>query len=98
MWGSGGRWPGVAKGREAGWRYCPHYLGGGIGRRASAHVLAAAGGDGILEIDANPNPLRSALAGGLASVVEGHARLGSQAGLGVEPDLAALARLAAAGC
>ena len=30
----------------AGKRYCPHYLGGGIGLLASAHLLAAAGGDG----------------------------------------------------
>jgi L-alanine-DL-glutamate epimerase-like enolase superfamily enzyme len=98
-WGGiSGCWPVIAKGMEAGLRYCPHYLGGGIGLLASAHVLAAAGGDGILEIDANPNPLRSALAGGLASVKEGRARLGSQPGLGVEPDLAALAHLAAAGC
>lgn len=45
----------------AGLRYCPHYLGGGIGLRASAHLLAAAGGDGALEMDVNPNPLREAL-------------------------------------
>ncbi len=29
---------------------------------ASAHLLAAAGGDGLLEIDCNPNPLREGLA------------------------------------
>ncbi len=46
----------------AGRRYCPHYLGGGIGLLASAHLLAAAGGDGMLEIDCNPNPLREGLA------------------------------------
>ena len=28
-------------------RYCPHYLGGGIGLAASAELLAAAGGDGV---------------------------------------------------
>lgn len=44
----------------AGRRYCPHYLGSGVGLTASAHLLAAVGGDGILEIDANPNPLREA--------------------------------------
>src|SRR5690606_38181124 len=42
---------------QAGRVYCPHYLGGGIGLAASAHVLAAAGGPGMLEIDANDNPL-----------------------------------------
>lgn len=46
----------------AGRRYCPHYLGGGIGLAASAHLLAATGGDGVLEVDANPNPLRDAFA------------------------------------
>ena len=43
-------------------RYCPHYLGGGIGLLASAHLLAAVGGDGLLEVDCNPNPLREGLA------------------------------------
>lgn len=46
--------------RAAGLRYCPHYLGGGIGLAASAELLAAVGGEGVLELDANPNPLREA--------------------------------------
>ena len=46
--------------RKANKRYCPHFLGGGIGLIASAHLLAAAGGDGLLEVDVNPNPLRDA--------------------------------------
>ena len=46
----------------AGRVYCPHFLGGGIGLAASAEVLAAAGGDGLLEVDVNPNPLRTAFA------------------------------------
>ncbi|MBM1221259.1 mandelate racemase/muconate lactonizing enzyme family protein [Ponticoccus sp. SC2-23] len=45
---------------DSGARYCPHFLGGGIGLAASAAVLAAAGGDGLLEVDVNPNPLREA--------------------------------------
>ncbi len=44
--------------RKAGLRYCPHFLGGGIGLQASANLLAAVGGDGLLEVDVNPNPLR----------------------------------------
>ncbi|MDW3225402.1 MAG: mandelate racemase/muconate lactonizing enzyme family protein [Paracoccaceae bacterium] len=44
--------------RAAGLTYCPHFLGGGIGMQASAHLLAAVGGPGLLELDANPNPLR----------------------------------------
>lgn len=77
--------------RAAGRRYCPHYLGGGIGLLASAHLLAAVGGDGILEIDGNPNPLRELLCGPLAAVEGGRAALTGAAGLGVEPDLKALA-------
>lgn len=38
--------------------YCPHFLGGGIGLQASANLLSAVGGNGQLEVDVNPNPLR----------------------------------------
>lgn len=82
--------------RAAGLRYCPHFLGGGIGLLASAHLLAAAGGDGMLEIDANPNPLRSEICGPLATVVDGHATLNDAPGLGIVPDLSLLRGLAAA--
>ncbi|WP_419912605.1 mandelate racemase/muconate lactonizing enzyme family protein [Hoeflea sp.] len=44
----------------AGAVYCPHFLGGGVGLAASAELLAAVGGDGLLEYDVNPNPLREA--------------------------------------
>jgi L-alanine-DL-glutamate epimerase-like enolase superfamily enzyme len=74
----------------AGKRYCPHYLGGGIGLVASAHALAAVGGDGILEVDINPNPLRTNLVGDMLTLVPGMASLGSLPGLGYEPDLATL--------
>jgi D-galactarolactone cycloisomerase len=98
-WGGiSGCWPVIARGQAAGLRYCPHYLGGGIGLLHSAHLLAAAGGSGILEIDANPNPLRTALAPALSRVTEGRCSLGEQPGIGVEPDLSAVAQLAAAGC
>lgn len=80
--------------RASGKRYCPHYLGGGVGLLASAHLLAAAGGDGILEIDANPNPLRSLLCGPLESVSEGRATLTGEPGLGAAPDLELLAPFA----
>jgi L-alanine-DL-glutamate epimerase-like enolase superfamily enzyme len=71
---------------ESGARYCPHYLGGGVGLLASAHLLAAVGGDGILEVDANPNPLRSLTCGPLAIVSDGFARLSDSPGLGCSPD------------
>lgn len=72
---------------RAGKRYCPHYLGGGIGLLASAHLLAAAGGDGLLEVDINENPLREDLARPFPSLSEGKFLLSSAPGLGVEPDL-----------
>lgn len=94
-WGGiSGCWPVIGAARERGLRYCPHYLGGGIGLLASAHVLAAAGGDGLLEIDANPNPLRTLLAGPLRRVHDGACTLGDAPGIGPEPDLAELQRWA----
>lgn len=75
---------------NSGRRYCPHYLGGGIGLVASAHALAAAGGDGMLEVDFNPNPLRSELVGDLLSAKNGKATLGKRAGLGFTPNMRAI--------
>jgi D-galactarolactone cycloisomerase len=94
-WGGiSGCWPVIAKAMASGLRYCPHFLGGGIGLMASAHVLAAAGGDGLLEIDANPNPLRTQLSPQLWQIEEGACRLGDEPGIGVLPDLASLAPFA----
>jgi L-alanine-DL-glutamate epimerase-like enolase superfamily enzyme len=78
--------------RASGARYCPHYLGGGIGLVASAHLLAAIGGDGMLEIDANPNPLRSFIGGPIADIGAGHITLDQEPGLGIIPDLGAIDR------
>lgn len=72
--------------RAAGLTYCPHYLGGGIGLLASAHLLAAAGGEGGLEVDANPNPLRECFLGPLGTIRDGRATLGDAPGLGDLPD------------
>lgn len=92
-WGGiSGCWPVVEWARAAGLRYCPHYLGGGIGLLASAHVLAAHGGEGMLEVDANPNPLRTELAPVFSAPVEGRCRLGDAPGIGRLPDVEALAR------
>jgi D-galactarolactone cycloisomerase len=97
-WGGiSGCWPVIGRALQAGLRYCPHFLGGGVGLLASAHVLAAAGGDGMLEIDANPNPLRSALTPQLASPAQGACHLGETPGIGSTPDLQELANIAARG-
>lgn len=72
----------------AGRRFCPHFLGGGVGLMATAHLLAAAGGDGLLEIDCNPNPLRQGLAQPFPGLVEGRLELSEAPGLGVVPSQA----------
>ncbi|MEE2950456.1 MAG: mandelate racemase/muconate lactonizing enzyme family protein [Pseudomonadota bacterium] len=94
-----GKWGGlsatlpIARAAEkAGVTYCPHWLGGGIGLVASLHLLAAVGGDGLLEVDANPNPLREDMIIGFPAIANGDMAVPSAAGIGVEPDLQALAR------
>lgn len=93
-----GKWGGLAGGlavarraRAAGRRFCPHHLGGAVGLLAAAHLLAAAGGDGLLEVDSNDNPLRTALVGPLPALEEGAFVLPSGPGLGVRPDPATIA-------
>lgn len=76
---------------KSGKTFCPHYLGGGIGLLASAHLLAGVGGDGLLEVDSNENPLRDRFCGSVADVRDGMIALGDDAGLGIEPDLASIA-------
>jgi D-galactarolactone cycloisomerase len=77
----------------AGHSYCPHYLGGAIGLVHSLHLLAAVRGPGLLEVDANPNPLREGLLGDLLTVRDGSVSLPGGEGLGLEPDLKSLASL-----
>ena len=77
---------------EAGKRYCPHYFGGGVSLLASLHLLAAAGGSGLLEFDCHPNAGREAIVGDLLPVRDGTVPVPQGPGLGAEPDLAALAR------
>ncbi len=73
---------------KSGKRYCPHYLGGGIGLAASAHLLAAIGGDGLLEIDSNENSLRDDLF--LIPISKGKLTLPDTPGLGVADNFTAL--------
>ena len=94
-----GKWGGlsatlpIARAAEAaGVTYCPHWLGGGVGLIASLHLLAAVGGDGLLEVDANPNPLREDMILGFPAIADGDMVVPSAPGIGVEPDLHALAR------
>ena len=90
-WGGiSGCWPVIERTQAAGVRFCPHYLGAGIGLLASGHLLAAAGGGGWLEVDANENPLRSTLCGAIGQVADGQVDLGEAPGIGIAPEPAAL--------
>jgi D-galactarolactone cycloisomerase len=75
----------------AGRMFCPHWLGGGVGQVASMHLKSAVGGEGFVEVDANDNPLREALGAPFPVVRNGNVTLGGAPGLGIEPDLTALA-------
>lgn len=77
----------------AGRSYCPHYLGGALGLMHSLHLLAAVRGPGMLEVDANANPLREGLLQDYFAVSNGAVSLPAGPGLGLEPDLKELASL-----
>jgi D-galactarolactone cycloisomerase len=77
---------------QAGLTFAPHYLGGAIGLLASGHLLAAVGGAGRLEIDANPNPLRDTMVPDMPPVIDGQLTLPTRPGLGREPDLLEIGR------
>jgi len=77
----------------AGRSYCPHYLGGAIGLMHSLHLLAAVRGPGMLEVDANANPLREGLLQNAFIVRDGTVSLPAGPGLGLEPDLKPLSNL-----
>ncbi|MEM9027701.1 MAG: mandelate racemase/muconate lactonizing enzyme family protein [Pseudomonadota bacterium] len=79
----------------AGKLYCPHYLGGGVGLMASAHLLSAVGGDGLLEVDVNDNLLRDRLSGPLLPLDGQTAVVPDAPGLGYEPDLKSVADMKA---
>lgn len=65
-------------------RYFPHFLGAGVGIAASAELLAGAGGDGLLEVDVNDNPLRSLFFDGQEPIADGMWTCSSGPGLGVD--------------
>lgn len=88
-----GKWGGVSevlplaqRAVAAGLMYCPHTFGTHISAAHSAHVLAAVGGDGMLELDVTGNPLRFASEPAV-SLADGIGLLGSGSGIGVEMSL-----------
>lgn len=74
---------------RAGKRFCPHSFGTELSAIASAHVLAATKGDGFIELDVNPNPLRSDSTYA-AWIDNGLFILPERPGLGFDVDIAAL--------
>jgi L-alanine-DL-glutamate epimerase-like enolase superfamily enzyme len=91
------KWGGLTEGSaiardilKSGKTFCPHYLGGGIGLLASAHLLAGVGGDGLLEVDSNDNPLRDRFCGPVVEVRDGAIALSDDPGLGIEPELSSI--------
>ncbi|MBO9641710.1 MAG: mandelate racemase/muconate lactonizing enzyme family protein [Pseudacidovorax sp.] len=87
-----GNWTVARRSVAGGRRYCPHYFGGGISLLASLHLLAAAGGEGLLEFDCHPNVGREAVIDDLLPVRDGRVPVPTGPGLGAEPDLPALER------
>lgn len=87
------KWGGISgclsvgqKVKNSGLTYCPHFLGAAPGLFASAHILAAVGGDGLLEVDINPNPLRETLALEPIDIQDGYYQLPAGDGIGFIPD------------
>lgn len=73
-----------------------HYMGSGLGLAASLHTLAAIGGTGPVELDANPNPLRTDLGAIDLTVTNGKLSVPTGHGHGFIPNQGALASMAIA--
>ncbi|MFN4170162.1 MAG: mandelate racemase/muconate lactonizing enzyme family protein [Pseudorhodobacter sp.] len=81
------------KAQAAGITYCPHFLGGGVGLVASAHLLAAVGGKGFLEVDSSENPLLEVFSGRGLALEAGLFPISDAPGLGYDPDIATMSDL-----
>jgi len=74
--------------------YCPHWLGGGLGLAASAHLLNIIGGEGFLEVDVNDNPLRDEMGNWKPEPDQnGQVAIPVEAGIGLTPDYARLKQM-----
>ena len=73
-----------------------HYMGTALGLAASAHVMAATGGAGLVEFDSNPNPLRTELGDIDLRVCAGRFAVPGGHGIGFAPDPEALDRFCVA--
>ncbi len=93
------KWGGLSGVREVGKKilangssWCPHYLGGGLGLAATAHLIAAMDAPTMLEFDVSENPFREMLFEADRYLKDGAIRPGDAPGHGVVPDLQALAQ------
>lgn len=91
------KWGGISGCRQVarqalneGLRFCPHYLGGGVGLLATAHLMASMGVPDLLEFDVSENPWIEGLAGDAISIEEGRLLIPQRPGHGASPDLKAL--------
>ena len=90
-WGGLSACAGIARDiLQSGKMFCPHYLGAGIGLLASAHLLAGVGGDGLLEVDANENPLRDRFCGPVLMSATVRSNSATRRVFGSTPDLASI--------
>lgn len=92
------KWGGLSGVRElvrkilaSGSSWCPHYLGGGLGLAATAHLIAAMGSQTMLEFDVSENPFRTMLFDTERYLKDGMIHLGEEPGHGITPNLQALA-------
>lgn len=72
--------------------YAPHYLGNAVGLLASLHLFASVPGGIIMELDANPNPLRDELAGGALTLRDGCLALPEAPGIGWSPPIEVISK------
>lgn len=77
---------------------CLHYMGTALGMAASLHCLSAIGGGGRVELDANPNPLRTDLGDIDLTLRGGSVALPDGPGIGFVPDPSALQDFTVAQC
>lgn len=73
-----------------------HYMGTALGLAASLHVMSALKCDGRVELDANPNPLRTDLGDMELRPTAGRLPAPDRPGIGFEPDPEALRRFCVA--
>lgn len=82
--------------KQRGVKCAIHYMGSGLGLAASIHTLAAIGSDGPVELDANPNPLRTDLGELDLTVTDGKLSVPTGVGHGFTPDENAIKSLSIA--